>query len=154
MTRGEVKIIDGETDLVNLYIHSAMYPSGVMREVAKKYCNYEEVDGIQMGKFNIYNGIGDFATQLITYLKETNAKNNDSVLNALRKVGIPKAEMNSEPGWIYVVPLKTQRNNIEYYYEITSQDNRLFIKCYDLNHLLFDGSFKEYLKWTTESEGE
>ena len=111
MTRGEVKIIDGETDLVNLYIHSDMYPSGVMREVAKKYCNYEEVNGIQMGKFNIYNGIGDFATQLITYLKETNAKNNDSVLNALRKVGIPKAEMNSEPGWIYVVPLKTQRNN-------------------------------------------
>ena len=39
MTRGEVKIIDGETDLVNLYIHSDMYPFGVMREVAKKYCN-------------------------------------------------------------------------------------------------------------------
>ena len=30
MTRGEVKIIDGETDLVNLYIHSDMYPSGIM----------------------------------------------------------------------------------------------------------------------------
>lgn len=154
MTRAEIKIIDGKNTLVNLYMHSDGYPSGIMKDIAEKYVSYKEVDGIPAGELNIYNGIGDLAVQLITHLKNDNVENSKKIQKDLERFGLPKVEINHEPGWLYIVPNKTDRSDIEYYYELSSQNERLYVKCFDTKKELFNGSLEEYLSWVEKIESE
>lgn len=154
MTRAEIKIVDGKKDLVNLYIHSDGYPSGIMKDIAEKYSCYKEVDGIPASEFNIYNGIGDFAVQLITHLKNDNIEGSKKVQKDLETFGLPKVEINHEPGWLYIVPNKTDRKDIEYYYELSSKNEKLYVECFDTKKKLFEGSLEEYFKWAEELESK
>lgn len=154
MTRGTIKIFKEGKAFTCLSICSDMYPDGVMKDIAGRYCDYKEVDGIQASDRDIYNGISDFAGQLITYLKNSNAEGNDNVNEALKKTGLPVVELNREAGWLYIESPDFHQADGEYYYEIASVDDRLFVSCRDNEKTLFKGTFKEYLNWREEESEE
>lgn len=153
MTRGTIRLFKEEKPFVCLAIQSDMYPNGIMKDIAEKYCDYREVDGIQAADRNIYNGINDFAGQLITYLKNSNAKDNDDVNEALKNVGLPVVELNREAGWLYIESPDFNPTDGEYYYEITSVGSELFVSCRNNEKTLFKGTMKDYLVWR-EKESE
>ena len=153
MTRGTIRLFKEEKPFVCLAIQSDMYPNGIMKDIAERYCDYREVDGIQAADRNVYNGISDFAGQLITYLKNSNAEGND-VNDVLKKIGLPIVELNKEAGWLYIESPDFNQADGEYHYEITSIDNKLFVSCRNNEKALFKGTMKDYLIWREEeSEG-
>lgn len=150
MTRGVIKIFKDMKPFICLSINSDMYPTGVVRDVALTYQDYKEVDGIRPSDKNIYNGIGDFAAQLITYLKNDNKDRQSGVDAAWTKAGLPAIDLNQEAGWLYIEEPNYEPEDVEYIYEITSLNDELFMYCKDREKTLFKGTLKEYLTWLEE----
>lgn len=153
MTRGQIDILKDNKILTRLFIASDAYPDGTVKSICEKYSDYEEVNGIPTGKMRIYNGIGDYVSQLIYFLKEDDRKNHNYVVDALKKtIGI-EANINNESGWLYVMPIDEEIGDVEYRYNIYSKDNKLYISCAGTNKL-FEGTMSEYLKWVEERKDE
>ncbi len=153
MTRGQIDILRDDKILTRLFIASDAYPEGIMKAICEKYSDYEEVNGISIGKMKIYNGIGDYISQLIYFLKEDNRRNHNSIVNTFKKtIGI-EVNINNESGWLYVMPTDEEIGDVEYRYNIYSKDNKLYVSCVETNKL-FEGTMNEYLKWLEERKDE
>ena len=85
MTRANIYIQDYDKVILKMYVHSDGYPTGVGLDIASKYKDYKLVDGIKLGEMNICNGMGDFAVQLITFLKSNSIQNSIETSEALAK---------------------------------------------------------------------
>ena len=151
MTRAQIDILDKDQILVRLYVHSDGYPQGIMNTICKKYCDYKEVNGIPLDAQKVYNGIKDFAPQLIHFLKKYNEDGTQDAINKLEKATGYKSHINSEAGWLYVES-STSDIEVDFRYNIYSQDEKLYVSCVGPKDTVFEGTMNEYLEWIDRKE--
>lgn len=155
MTRAQIKVCDNElkNKLISLYVHSDGSPDSLGLDIAMKYKDYEETDGIN-NKEQIYNGIEDFTIQLIWFLKNEYIKSNDAFLKSLKNKIPNIGYMNNEAGYLYITQSEYDKNLIDYEYTLWSEDKRIYIKCIEFGNLLFDGTLAEFVDFIRERGNE
>jgi hypothetical protein len=156
VTRANIFIQDHNNVILKLYIHSDGYPTGVGTDIAEKYKDYRLVDGIRLGEMNVCNGMGDFAVQLITYLKNEAIEQSKKTSEELAKILPNSLNYNHEVGGIYVEPINNDTDCVDYVYWLYNKKDKIAIKCFETKNLIYDGELEGFTKWALtreESEG-
>jgi hypothetical protein len=155
VTRANIFIQDHNNVILKLYIHSDGYPTGVGTDIAEKYKDYRLVDGIRLGEMNVCNGMGDFAVQLITYLKNEAIEQSKKTSEELAKILPNSLNYNHEVGGIYVEPINNDTDCVDYVYWLYNKKDKIAIKCFETKNLIYDGELEGFTKWAlTREESE
>jgi hypothetical protein len=155
MTRANIYIQDHDKVILKMYVHSDGYPTGVGLDIASKYKDYKLVDGIKLGEMNICNGMGDFAVQLITFLKNNSIQNSIETSEALAKILPNSLNYNHEVGGLYIEPINDDNECVDYVYWLYNQKDKIAIKCFEYKTMIYEGSLEDFISWArTREESE
>lgn len=124
--------------LVTLYRQFDGYPTGHGQEMASFLASGQLVNGIQLGKrkpeeARRFNGMGDLAVQLITYLKQLS--NNGILHNKRKPAAAPMASGN-----LYIYPRGIRDCGEDYTYHIREEKGAIILQCISsLDQVLYEG---------------
>jgi hypothetical protein len=114
-TRGMIQVFDSSNKLLaNIYVHSDMYPDGMMCEVAKFLRKRFFVNGIG-GYFKDVDGVNNLAALIVAYL--INWSTNE-IRRLRRLTNLKKDDLAA--GFVYLLPfdLNIENADVEYAYEL------------------------------------
>lgn len=152
MTRANIFIQDHDNVIVKLYVHSDGYPTGIGTDITEKYKSYRLVDGIRLGEMNVCNGMGDFAVQLITFLKNDAIESSIRTSEELAKILPNSLNYNHEAGGIYVEPINNDTDGVDYVYWLYNKKDKIAIKCFEFKDLIYDGDLEGFAEWAQARE--
>ena len=114
-TRGMIQVYDSSNKLLaNIYVHSDMYPDGMMCEVAKFLRKRFFANGID-DYFKDVNGVDNLAALIVAYL--INWSTNE-IRRLRRLTNLKKDDLAA--GFVYLLPfdLGIENADVEYAYEL------------------------------------